>query len=323
MAEMEIVKTANQEALIHPVYMPFTRRELTGHFAQSNNPLKKVQPLLESVARYEKLNITHPDRRGMSIESQRKNAQIEKDEKFWTASCLMNFFHHKDRVEKFIHLLERTFGETPPIDSFDDWKQALNGSLSLFFELYLPAPTEYKSRLERTVVNQHPIPYVRFAAQKPNGTSRKDLEKATVVDAILINEDNGFAVIIEAKVLSDISCQVSYDVTRNQIARNIDVMLETNPKLKWPLHRRDSDKTCFMLLTPEVFRNKPHTRLYGWLMNEYMEVPEAIARDLKHRHNIDWKAVSHRLGWLTWEDCHQILHEACPWLDGYARREDC
>ncbi len=38
----------------------------------------------------------------------------------------------------------------------------------------------------------------------------------------------GVAVLFEAKVLSDISCRIEYDATRNQIARTIDVMLECN-----------------------------------------------------------------------------------------------
>jgi len=51
---------------------------------------------------------------------------------------------------------------------------------------------------------------------------------------MLINAINGFAVIVEAKVLSDISYGVVYDTMRNQIARNIDVMLDTNNSLDDP-----------------------------------------------------------------------------------------
>lgn len=42
---------------------------------------------------------------------------------------------------------------------------------------------------------------------------------------------NGVAVIFEAKVLSDISTHVTFDLARNQLARNIDVMLDANPTL--------------------------------------------------------------------------------------------
>ena len=38
----------------------------------------------------------------------------------------------------------------------------------------------------------------------------------------------GVAVIFEAKVLSDISAHVTFDLARNQLARSIDVMLEAN-----------------------------------------------------------------------------------------------
>ena len=46
---------------------------------------------------------------------------------------------------------------------------------------------------------------------------------------MLINE-NGFSVLIEAKVMSDISCDVTYDSMRNQLARIIDVMLVNKEK---------------------------------------------------------------------------------------------
>jgi len=131
---------------------------------------------------------------------------------------------------------------------------------------------------------------------------------------MLLNADNGFAVLFEAKVLSDMSYQVSFDAMRNQIARNIDVMLERNDSLPEPLSLRQPQRTLFALLTPEIFRKHPHSRLYGWLMNEYRHSPTALARDIPHRRSVDWSDVARRLGWLTWEDCEQVLPGSCPWL---------
>jgi hypothetical protein len=131
---------------------------------------------------------------------------------------------------------------------------------------------------------------------------------------VLLNPGNGFAVLFEAKVLSDTACQVSFDALRNQIARNVDVMLESNNSLPEPLSLRRPERTLFALLTPEVFRAHPHSRLYGWLMNEYHSEPSALARDIPHRASADWPVVARRIGWLTWEDCEGVLPGACPWL---------
>ena len=127
---------------------------------------------------------------------------------------------------------------------------------------------------------------------------------------------NGFAWAIEAKALSDISYQVTFDALRNQIARNIDVLLDVNPNVLGGLERRHPELTLFTLLTPRMFKDAQnwHSRLYGWLMREYMSDPSALQRDLPHRINIDWTAVSRRLGWMTFEDCEQVLPGACPWL---------
>ena len=67
------------------------------------------------------------------------------------------------------------------------------------------------------------IPYIRDAAARNSGLP---LEGASHVDAIFANPLNGFGLLIEAKVLSDIVASVSFDNQRNQLARNIDLMLE-------------------------------------------------------------------------------------------------
>jgi hypothetical protein len=83
------------------------------------------------------------------------------------------------------------------------------------------------------------------------------------IDAVLIALKTGFAVLFEAKVLADPACSVGFDVLRNQIARNIDVMLEPNPNLRPPLTQRRPDRTCFVLITPDIFRDHTESRLYG------------------------------------------------------------
>jgi hypothetical protein len=142
------------------------------------------------------------------------------------------------------------------------------------------------------------------------------LEGATKVDALLIAPETGFAVLFEAKVLADASSSIGFDVLRNQLARNIDVMLQPHPHPNpdEPLSLRHPERSCFMLLTPEIFRSHPESRLYGWLMRDYRSSPSALQRDLPHRASAELATVTRRLGWLTWEDCNVVLPGACPWL---------
>jgi hypothetical protein len=127
-------------------------------------------------------------------------------------------------------------------------------------------------------------------------------------------------VVFEAKVISDISADVQFDVLRNQIARTIDVMLDPNPHLQPPLSKRHPERTCFVLLTPEIFRKNPESRLYGWLLPAYQRDPILLQRHLPHRQLADLESVPKRLGWLTWEDCNRLHPGACPWFQ-YSRSE--
>lgn len=86
---------------------------------------------------------------------------------------------------------------------------------------------------------------------------------------MLLAPDTAVAVIFEAKVLSDISTHVTFDLARNQLARSIDVMLEANPALAAPLSLRMPERTFLVLLTPALTQPGPagdaisKSRLYG------------------------------------------------------------
>ncbi|MBK7552197.1 MAG: hypothetical protein IPI61_11225 [Syntrophaceae bacterium] len=120
-------------------------------------------------------------------------------------------------------LLEKTYGSTPPMPDLSTWCECLDGDLKLYYEVCLPAPQSYIKWLRSNLNNRQIIPYVLDAAARNNA---RTLEGATHVDAMFLNLTNGFAWLIEAKVLSDISYSISFDNFRNQIARNIDVMIE-------------------------------------------------------------------------------------------------
>jgi len=81
---------------------------------------------------------------------------------------------------------------------------------------------------------------------------------------------------------------------------------------------RDPRKACFVLLTPEIFKANKEYRFYGHLYHQYRD-PElgVLQRHLAGRSTRsaeDLATVPDRLGWLTWEDCHKIEGDACPWL---------
>ena len=106
---------------------------------------------------------------------------------------------------------------------------------------------------ERTLV-----PYLKRQAETP----RARLEGATRADAMLLAA-TGVAVIFEAKVLSDISAHVTFDLARNQLARTIDVMLEANLALAAPLSLRKPERTFLVLLTPALTLCRSNIDLCG------------------------------------------------------------
>ena len=74
---------------------------------------------------------------------------------------------------------------------------------------------------------------------------------------MLVAVETGFSVLIEAKVLSDISNQVSFDPLRNQLTRLLDVMLEPASSTYAPLKDRKQDRSVAVLLTPRLFKDNP------------------------------------------------------------------
>jgi len=291
--------------IIDTTYLPFDEGELKDHFLRGAD--EQLRHFRESARSYhEYLNTNNPPVRQ---DRARGPCQIEKDERFWTATAFMKMIKAPNRVEVLGALLSQAFGSRPPLGMFDDWQSCLTGDLQLTLEASLPSPPSYCSWLRENGSGQHFIPYVERARKCNTGG---DLEGATSVDAVIVNVDNGFALLIEAKVLSDVSTTVSFDVFRNQIARNMDVMLEDGQGPK-RLAARKAKHSLFALLTPRCFQTRPHSRLYGFLYEEYKRDPTTLARDLPHRDE-NWPSLARRLGWLTFEDVSEALPGACPWL---------
>ena len=145
------------------------------------------------------------------------------------------------------------------------------------------------------------IPYLRMSA-----APRSRLEGQTHADAMLLAPGTGVAIVFEAKVLSDVSTHVTFDLARNQLARIIDVMLEENPQLPDPLRSRKPAQTFLVLLTPALMQPSGtvnalgRSRLYGWLLPEYQNRSSTLLRrHLPHRDEGELADAADRLGWAS------------------------
>ncbi len=301
------------EDVIDPTYLPFTAEQLRAHFLVDRD--SHIAYFQRSAQAYRDFIRNRLNRQGIPIKHARGPCQIEKDERFWTATAMKRLVQNPAALQ---FVLSDTFGQEPPLPAFRTWAQCVEGRLALVLEAALPSPDSYVRWLRQNVRSSHLIPYVLHAAQRE---SVRTLEGATHVDALVVNVDKGFSVIVESKVLSDISCVVSFDVFRNQIARNVDVMLESSVGLGLPLEARDPDRSVFLLVSPVCFRERPQSRLYGWLFDEYTSSPSALQRDLPHRRSVNWTHVARRLGWTTFERVAFVDPAACPWIQSSATAE--
>ena len=291
-----------QNDLIHSVYLPFSREQLLPHF---NNP-KHLDYFATSATRYSGVS-NGPANTAVNREV-RLQRQIEKDERFWTACTLKSVFD----AGRFEHILRLAFGDSPPLMMFGSWQDCVGekGDQELKFEVAVSSPLAYRESLRSHFVAKgataHLVPYIVDAAKR-----RTLYEGTTKVDAVFVNRRTGFSVMFEAKVLSDVSCDVVFDPCRNQLARNIDVMLDDHKGFLTP----EPSKRLFALLTPQMFKVKPSTRYYGFLFNEYKRNSTMIAEHLPHREANSLSGVPARLGWLTFEECMEVCPGCCPWLE--------
>ena len=309
------------EPFMHDTYLPFTKEDLLEHFAtvagkpQKGRHLRYFTDSLKQHADY----LEAYEERKPTPSDIRIGRQLEKDERFWVVSALMSLYHQPDgdvaRAQAFADLLHRA--DLRPPDGFTNWVSALAGGLKLYFEVNLPSPIRYRKWLEEHLDERVLIPYVREAASRAAAKGAR-LEGTTKADAMLLAPSTGVAVIFEAKVLSDVSTHITFDVARNQLARNIDVMLEPGSG-KSPLNQRQPKLTSLVLITPDLFRRRAaglrSSRLYGWLMDAYTEPGNGLlAEHLGCREPEELVDVASRLGWASWEDVNVVMPGACSWL---------
>jgi len=297
--------------VLHPTYLPFTEAQLLARFAavaggdeDRRRFLRSYEESLERHRQAEALSQL-PRQRGGAGE-----AAIERDERIWTTTALLSLVEGPDPVGDLAALLERAFGTSaPPVPGFATWAEALGPEPELFLEVSLPSPASYQQHL-RTELHRHVLSW----SQLREARAKVKLEGAARADAVVVSPTTGFAVVLEAEVLGDVSTHTSLDAVRNQLARVIDVTLDANPGLAEPaLRRRRPDRTCVVLLTPELTRDDPSSRLYGHLFASYTSRPETLRAHLPHRPGPAVTAASQRLGWASWEDVERVRPGSLPW----------
>jgi hypothetical protein len=304
-------------------YLPYTEEQLKKHYFAPTDDPEMFEQLFEHWIRYYRQSAdtyhsfihspVQPPTTDFTVI--KRNRQIERDERFWIIACLVALYEDPDtRIEAFSSVLTRSIAPVPPFEGCGTWQDALGSDFKLFFEANLSAPKRYHEDLRDHLDERLPlIPHIKGTAR-----GRVNLEGATKVDALLIAPDTGFSVLFEAKVLADTSCHIEFDARRNQIARNIDVMLEEpdKKKVRWPLRERVPARSCFVLVTDQMFESDRQSRLYGWLMDGYKQDIDLLVKHLgrSDRSRELLATVQPRLGWLTWQACNDIHPYACRWL---------
>jgi hypothetical protein len=117
------------------------------------------------------------------------------------------------------------------------------------------------------------------------------VEGHTEVDAVF--EGRGYLLFAEAKLGSDISANTTYDPDRNQIVRNIDVLLESC-SARFPV---------FWLIA----NDRGPSRAYVQLMRSYREDPRGLLALLPHRSPEQIERVQPTLAIVLWRDLLDAL----------------
>jgi hypothetical protein len=99
----------------------------------------------------------------------------------------------------------------------------------------------------------------------------------------------------------------TFDVARNQLARTVDVMLEP-PGHRFPLSECNPELTFLVHVTPELVRGGitenaiSRSRLYGWLMPDYMDRGNSLlSQHLPHRDRAQLAEATCRIGCVSWK----------------------
>ena len=144
----------------------------------------------------------------------------------------------------------------------------------------VPSPEAYEAASRRRMAESD------VEEWRTRSTNARAVEGSTEVD--LVFDAAAYLVFVEAKLHSDISISTTYDPDRNQIARNIDCVIEQ-------AGRREP---FFWMLVDD--RNPE--RLYMELIERYRRNPSELHRLLPHRSIDTLTGIVETLAVITWKD---------------------
>jgi hypothetical protein len=149
----------------------------------------------------------------------------------------------------------------------------------------VPSPTDYQEQRRKEMLSSNiPLVAARAATSQP-------VEGPSEIDITF--EHDEFMVFVEAKLGSDISMSTTFDPQRNQIARNIDCLID----------RAGTRTTAFWLLVRDV---QPY-RAYAKLIKGYRRDPRLLARELPHRDPETLAQIARNLTILRWGDFTDLV----------------
>lgn len=166
---------------IDPIYLPFPVDKLEPHLAKADKALKPtirelaaekpkgVSYYLASAARYQPF---HPDENHKNVAAMRGPRQIEKDERFWTAACFLKL-HGQTGLRYSLPLLEKCFGEKPPLDGVASWDEVLREKMELLLQAPLPSPKGYTDWLRQNQKAPVDPVHPRCRRRSPNCEPRR------------------------------------------------------------------------------------------------------------------------------------------------------
>ena len=136
-------------------------------------------------------------------------------------------------------------------------------------------------------------------------TDGRPVEGVSEIDIVFwMNRQIGF---IEAKLDADISMKTTYDPQRNQIARNVDCLIE-----------RSSGRTPFFWM---LTADRGSGRAYTQLVKQYRAKPEILSSELSHRSPEVVHAVARSMAIVVWKDALPIIRNEFEqiWIEIEAR----
>lgn len=133
---------------------------------------------------------------------------------------------------------------------------------------------------------------------------------------IQYNSDLKWVCFVEAKMLSDCGKSVSYDPIRNQLTRVIENLLVFQNS-----NQESPERFYFTLLTPRIYKEKNHSRLYGYKIEEYIKDPIKMLTDINdcklynrkennwmYPSNVEERIKNMKINWVTFEDLLEDIY---------------